>query len=363
MSREEVHAGAKASQRATDLLSFLETRDLTVEDLTSAARTRMGPGEVHIVSTAVQGLAGSTSDIDMIVVSPAALDTSARMSMMTFVKGSRVGIKCYSRDEIAESLRHLAAVSELPAGDLQRELDGWRAPVPWVDLERLINGLRYDMTCPFEWALGDLCAARFSQGFGLFREGVICGCLAQRAGEQRSPWGYLLFALPHLMAAVLACEGSVIANAKWTTQRWSVSRAARRQEWRILNEWWDRAWTSLSRQADPPQVDELLDLYDRSASTLGIALQEDDRPLSWRADMATAAFGEGVHLTRDERGRIVLHGVAELNRDPTLQHLCRLNQCEAQAMLAFVRADFVEVKLRASALAHRGKALYRGQAA
>lgn len=362
MNMDVSRAARHTQRRQGHLEAFLTSRALTVEELAAEARARTGAGEVYFVSTAVHGLAGSTSDIDLIVVSPARLQDASRISTMAFAQGSRLGIKHYGHEEVVQSMAYLADLSDRTAGEVWQGVTSWRAPAPLVDIERLINGLRDDGVSPHAHGLEHLCGVRFSYSFGLFREAIIHGCLAQRASETRAPWGYLLHALPHLMDVVLSCEGDVVTNIKWTTQRWGQSDAARTEEWRLIDDWWSRAWNGLRAKGAPPKPDDFLTLYEQAKSALGLSLGEDREPLSWRDDLQTAPFGEGVELTRDGAGRIVLHEVADLRRDYALEELCRLEQSTARGVLAFVRANFAHARLRQSQLAGHGKALFRGHA-
>jgi hypothetical protein len=362
MSLDASRVQTRAEHRASHLKTFLDSRGLTVDELAADARARAGESEIFFVSTAVHGLSGSTSDIDLIVVTPSRLEDATPISTMAFVGRTRLGIKNYGREEVVQSLAYLANLSERTAGEIWQGVTPWRAPVPWVDLERVINGLRDDMTSPYGHALDDLCATRFSYSFELFREAIILGCLSRSAGEQRAPWGYLLHALPHLMDVALSCEGDTVTNVKWTTQRWAQSQAAKTPEWAIVNDWWDRAWSALHARSAPPEADEILGLYERGAALLGLSLPEDHDPLSWSDDLQTVPFSEGVRLTKSDTGRIVLHEDGDAGRQYGLHELCGLEPPVAKTMLAFMRADFAHARLNESHLARKGRALFAGQA-
>jgi hypothetical protein len=336
-------------RRCRVLEAFLATRRLTKEEVASEAQAIGAPGSVHFVSTIVYGLAGSTSDIDIIIVVDDAQADTARISSMAFFKESRLGVKLYTRADLDISLARLQMLAESAADHIVRAVETWSEPVPFRDVERLINSVTTAGACLWLDHLPDLCRIRFVTSVNHFRESQVYAIMAGRAGEARGSWGYLLHGLQHAMDAVLACEGSVVTNVKWTAERWQRSNARRDPRWMMLTTWWDRAWSELRGGAPAPDGAALTTLYRAIMDALALELVEDDDLFRWRDDVETAKFAPSVWLSRDKAGRMALHPTEGRHDAVSLAELATLD-AEATTLLSAARAGFVSAGLRATRL-------------
>jgi hypothetical protein len=227
------------------------------------------------VSSIVQGLGGSTSDIDVIVT--VEQDTPADMMTHHMFLGSwRVGVTVYA---VAQMQRALEQMTELAQLELPSLLRSWRAllkvphAVPEQELERAVNGVTVQATMPFSPFLPALCSVWTARSFDEFRQGVVCALLSQRAGELRAPRAYLSYAVRYLMDAVLSHHGDVYWNEKWFLLRWERAQSDLRAQPTSLAEQINALWQSIrSGEFDlrnTAQVDSLQSLMFRAAEVFG----------------------------------------------------------------------------------------------
>jgi hypothetical protein len=187
-------------------------------------RSFQGELTPYYVSTVARGLASSTSDVDVIVVTDDPRVRRTPLSSMLFYADRRVGAKVVSRCEIRSALALIG-----------KELERWEAdgrcadvtlPLKWVDLERVVNGATFVGDPEFLYALPDVSqwtTIRSRRNFVAYR--FYC-TLAVRAGRLGAARIYAEAAVAAAMDTVLAICGDVQWNTKWTFERWRRLLAA-----------------------------------------------------------------------------------------------------------------------------------------
>ncbi|MFN7882198.1 MAG: DUF6001 family protein, partial [bacterium] len=251
-------------------------------------------GPIYYVSTVPRGQAGSTSDLDVIVVSNS--DEAPSMSNMLFHMGRRVGAKVAPRPLIEKSIGILADAvrqSEPPLSGDPRAVRA-RLPIKWVDLERLVNGVSFAEDNAFLSALPVLsvCQQQISlEDYVRHRAALRLAC-----GVHGGSNAYLSLALMAAMDAVMAACGRVQSNAKWTFVRWA----------RFLEECTQRSlierlapinsvWSVLERSKQCPP--EMLDAVDHLLEGLFGNIPDD---------AGSIALVDGVHMSQFLPGAICI---------------------------------------------------------
>lgn len=204
------------------LHSFFATCGLSPESLAEDVRQRFEIDvEPYFVSTVVRGLAGSTSDIDIVAVGDGA---SQAVSAMMFWGDRRIGLKAIdinilqaARDELH---RKFAAVKAgAPPSSAELKSSGF---LKRVDLERLINS--YSLTNGADF-LSSLPALSRVAALESRREAAVSLAAAHWAMSCASvarARAYLGIFVINAMDCAMALCGDVQTNTKWTKQRWSI---------------------------------------------------------------------------------------------------------------------------------------------
>jgi hypothetical protein len=211
-----------AAARLRNVDTFLATRGLDRVGLDKLVRARTGDARhLLLTSSPVQGLANSTSDIDLVRIEDDAIE-GARMATQIFEQDQHLEAISYGAPEVDAALADLAAAAELdPAGvsEAHRRWDKGHE-LRRKYLERIVNGVSLDGTSPYLDHLPPL--ARMWKWASLHTavRQVFHLRLAEAAGETRGSAGYALGALLHLMDAVLSHTGDVYSNRKWYLLRW-----------------------------------------------------------------------------------------------------------------------------------------------
>ena len=194
-----------------------------------ALRPFAKPFDAYYVSTVARGLAGSKSDIDIVLASGGTLPDDATLSNMLFHSGRRVGVRMLSRSDIDSALAHLATVArDLAAGRSVRiaEERGHLA-VKWSELERLINGVGIENVPSFLDALPDLCHWALIGALQDFEIAFCCAQLSARSDNAAAVAAYGFTALIAATDAILASCGNVQSNAKWVLERWRLFKTTK----------------------------------------------------------------------------------------------------------------------------------------
>jgi hypothetical protein len=225
---ESYKLGAEARARQ-NTLAFLDKYELErrgAEEM--LARLCPLPCDIYYVSTVPAGLAGSKSDLDIILVPPES-GTFESLSSMLFYGGRRVGAKIIPAATISralEILRDATSSALLHSGGDAESLDSV-IPLKWADLERLVNGISLTRGATYLPALNDVVAYAVARTFANYRQQRFASKLAGRAGIDAAVTGYLTGAVLSAMEALMAACGRVQAtNSKWTLERWSRFKTA-----------------------------------------------------------------------------------------------------------------------------------------
>lgn len=180
-----------------------------------------GDAAAFYVSTVARGLAGSTSDIDLILVTDAAVPPHQSTSNMLFFGSRRVGVKLVSRQEIREALTALEHdVAALASSPDTASVATGSGPLRWVDLERIVNGVSFASDETFAPHLPILCRAVTPRFLVDFQMGRGLTALAWAAGKPAAGYAYASSCVLSAMDALMAACGRVQWNMKWTLERW-----------------------------------------------------------------------------------------------------------------------------------------------
>lgn len=174
------------------------------------------------VSTVPRGLAGSTSDLDLILVSEASTDRRTVLTNHLFYQGRRVGVKPINHLDVEEALELVTRAAGLPNTERLHTIDtcAERLPVKWADLERLVNGVSFVVGTPYLPKLPFVCEWALLDFLREYREQAMMVALASRADEVRAAHGYVVNALVAAMDVLMAACGRIQWNNKWTFYRW-----------------------------------------------------------------------------------------------------------------------------------------------
>jgi len=178
------------------------------------------PCDIYYVSTVPAGLAGSKSDLDVILVAPDGSSTRD-LSSMLFQNGRRIGAKIIPARVIDDAIAMLRRSSSGAAREV-----GIESPSPaikWVDLERLINGISFVRGTQYLEALDDAAEYTVAKTLKTYSMQRFAAHLAAKAGAANAAArAYSAGALTSAMDVLMAACGQIQSNAKWTFQRWST---------------------------------------------------------------------------------------------------------------------------------------------
>jgi hypothetical protein len=184
-------------------------------------RLSQDAGPIFYVSTVSRGQAGTTSDLDVIVVGDSGRPAVA-LSNMLFHRGRRVGAKVIDETRIATAIAQLNSVSR--SGDDPLGCPAPPLAVKLADLERLVNGFSFEAGTPYLHALPALCRWTYERSLSDYVLQRACCALADAAGAQRAAQVHLTDVLVAAMDVVMAAHGRVQSNTKWTMVRWEEFR-------------------------------------------------------------------------------------------------------------------------------------------
>jgi hypothetical protein len=177
------------------------------------------------VSTIPRGMAGSTSDIDVILVSDVGKDLSI-MTNHLFYEGRRVSIRFIRQLNLDEGINILAQFNKLPIDIRFDSLDNYieQLPLKWEDFERLVNGVSFVTGNPYLHHLPSLCECALIGFLREYYQQKIMLNLACCADEFRTAHGYIVNALNAAMEILMVSCGQIQSKSKWTFYRWSRFR-------------------------------------------------------------------------------------------------------------------------------------------
>lgn len=317
-------------------------------------------GEIHdilYVSTITNGLAGSTSDIDVILVVADKDLAVERMSTRIFSGSRRIGVTAYSHREIVEAISRVRALEPLPASEVQRTRAAWDGSqqICWTDLIRCINGYSFESSMPYLDGLPALSVVTYVTAFEQFRRAVALCWLSAAAQERRGCQGYALTALRELMDAFMARYGQVNSGAKWVFERWQRFESASGNPSGSLRQRISRELRATIASLKQPSQEtsvpsdvgaRMLDLYHEACALQGVDIVEDRSPLYWRDELDFLPFVENTSFVGHRSGKFVLvHAGSKEDFAGFEMVTPSLAAEQASALVALFRAGFVDVPL------------------
>lgn len=172
------------------------------------------------VSTVPRGLAGSTSDIDLILLVKKPLAPTDMNSNMLFYQGRRVGIKLIYDQDVASTFNALETICS-QRSDLNTIAQTLKQqPVKWADLERVVNGISFSTDSPFVDRLPILGRTAVAISLRDFAANALLCNLAARGAYGSGVYAYGFAALTAAMDVIMALCGRIQSNTKWTFERW-----------------------------------------------------------------------------------------------------------------------------------------------
>jgi hypothetical protein len=207
------------------LRSFFAECELSPESLAEDVRQRLEIDvEPRFVSTVVRGLAGSTSDIDIVGVGAGA---SQAVSAMMFWGGRRIGLKAIdinvlqaAREELQEKFGAVKEGSPPSTAELKASKFLKR-----VDLERLINSFSLTSGADFLPSLPALSRIAALESRREAAVSLAAAHWAMSCAQSARARAYLEIFVINVMDCAMALCGDVQTNTKWTKQRWSIFTA------------------------------------------------------------------------------------------------------------------------------------------
>lgn len=296
-------------------------------------------GEAYYVSTVPRGLAGPTSDIDLILVTEEEVSADQATSNMLFFEGRRTGVKMVDRGQVAACLGQLGQGSPRRIWNDAKLLD--RLPLKFIDLERLVNGVAVGGQDAYLTHLPLLSAWAASHHLRHYVRGDVFTRLALRAGADGAAWAYAQEALQAAMDWLMARCGRVQWNPKWTFQRWSafvaeISSAEAREGVAVI----EALRRTLHEGGDEPEIRSACDAVVRLAAASD-AMAASCPILTPAERAATFRFLPGAtSLSLDERTSIVPDDLLAELRAAQMRDVGAVSRGAARAGLELVQRGF-----------------------
>jgi hypothetical protein len=302
------------------------------------------PCDLYYVSTVPAGLAGSTSDLDVILVAPAGSSTRD-LSSMLFQNGRRIGAKIVPARVVDDAIGMLRQVSSTSAQEVVVENPSPPAsPLKWVDLERLINGISFTTGAYYLEALDDAAEYAVAKALETYSVQRFGAHLAAKAGlAKTAARAYSAGALTSAMDILMAACGRIQSNVKWTYQRWSAFAHATENP--TVAEGKKIIGNALSacmagRYAGAAvlgPIDEFFAHALRAGGKLGI------KGLQLSADVMSRSFLPGATCLKGRHKTVVVHSPLLDNMESLddVDGLDRLDSADARSLLALLQSGMV----------------------
>jgi hypothetical protein len=309
--------------------------------------------DILFVSTVTSGLAGSTSDVDVVVIVDGDL-ADERMSTMIFSEGVRLGVTAYRDGEIRAAIERLSSLSRIPPSRIVAARKDWDRGerVPWIELERCVNGYSFETANRYIAGLPSLAEACFGMAVEQFRRAVVLALLADYGGECRGQYGYAIVAVRALMDALMAERFDIHSNPKWVFERWSKFRpeqvkSPRTDLARSVAATWRWLLQGLSDHCVAPTAARMLDLYRESRVAFDVRLAEDRDPLRWRRPVRFFPFMDDVSMVMTEDGRFAIVEVADAKSLAgfSISDDMKVDPSQARSLLALMRSSLVDIPI------------------
>ncbi|MEO1662065.1 MAG: DUF6001 family protein [Pseudomonadota bacterium] len=214
-------------QRRSNVESFLRNNDLSHDRVKEQIRHLVGKFvEPYYVSTVPRGLAGSTSDVDLIILDEEEPDQPG-LSNMLFVSGRRFGVVRFSYEDVNQALRRL---EEFNLSGLANALNSSKTVQSslsprWEHLERIVNGVRLDRDeNEFIVHLSTISKSATLFALAALHRFAFLLRMAEASGKKSLMTIYGWSAVMHFFDAVMSAAGEVQSNSKWVLERWQRFR-------------------------------------------------------------------------------------------------------------------------------------------
>ncbi|WP_227270857.1 DUF6001 family protein [Roseobacter weihaiensis] len=352
MSLDQMHTKPRslAERRFANCVAFLDTRKTNFQNMLDiVAREIEGLEHMLLTSSAVHGLANSTSDIDTICVVDGA-DLKARTATQFFDGDNHFETIIFSKSEVAQELERLREAANGTAAEAFAAYKGWNkhGPMNRKYLERLVNGVTADGTSPFLAHLETLGPLWRAASLGHAIMAASCMTLSNRSAQGRAAVGYGLNALLFGMDAVMSHHGQVYSNKKWYRLRFSrfVSAGPVMETFRPFVEQIADLWGGLMfalREGTTPQeifagINDIVLRIDAAMGTEmrnGAAWQEEARTV-------TKAFLPGSHVcVSANRNALFMNGPI---KQVAVGEETELGPDEAQNTLRAIRGGVLSIR-------------------
>lgn len=277
------HVAEDRARRNT--IAFMEHQGLDRQEIEAlAARIHPGQCTIYFVSTIPAGLAGSKSDVDVILVPDSASGSDAVSNMM-FHRDRRIGAKVILATEIAHALDRLREFSSHSLLGRCSDVQTSHSPgtIKWEDLTRLVNGLSFAQGATYLPALPDIARYATACALAKYRQQRFAAKLADRSNAVDALFGYRLNAVISAMDALMSACGRIMSNSKWTLQRWQQFEAdpltdAARSLHLLISQTWNSVLQS--PRADSRTLTLLDERFDEMTATEQKPFRHRLRPLS-----------------------------------------------------------------------------------
>ncbi|CAN7771643.1 DUF6001 family protein [Rhizobium leguminosarum] len=340
-------------QLVANLRSFLSSRALDVSAIIGQA-SNLYPGSSYqlFTSSPVQGLATSTSDVDIILLLPGGQPDG--MATQFYLNGAHCEVVALGIEDIEHALSMIGALAASSVIENFGAIDNWNSltKVSRKYLERVVNGVSSDATVPFARSLAPLASVWAAQALQRLIDDIIALQLSIAANEVRAPVAYALAAVSNAMDVMLCARGFVYSNKKWILSRWrndgrlALEGTVVEKMHRQLGDLHGKLRSRLGHSIDVEIYMQVMQILPSLAALLfGQAHVGGLDNIVLRADLKTMDLGKGsaVALT----GEQFIFPSLDLPYSATrsLQDLASTEASEARGLLALMRANLLVTQL------------------
>ncbi len=239
-----------SSDRArSNVYAFFEHHQIDFSEITGFITRSHNPNHIPLfVSTIVNGLAGSKSDIDVIFIMPPEQSSDRSITSLMFSDARRVGVVLVGENQFSEMMDRIGddldsiKLREQSRTKLRLSAFDKAAPLKFSPVQRIVNGMNFAGACPYSDSLEPLCEWIALNSLALAQSTRFIGVLENNLNRYQLRNASNLYALMYLTQAVLAIHGFSHSNPKWTLQHWFERKAECEP-----NEWWQQFNNRLTR--------------------------------------------------------------------------------------------------------------------
>jgi len=215
-------------QRKSNVENFLRDNDLTHDRVKEQIHHLVGKSvEPYYVSTVPRGLAGSTSDVDLIILDEDEPDQPG-LSSMLFVSGRRFGVVQFSYKCVNQAVRRLEEYNSSGSTNAMNSSETVQSSLTprWEHIERIINGVHLDRgENEFIGHLSTISRSATLFALAAVHRFTFLFRMAEASGKKSLMTIYGWSAVMHFFDAVMSAAGEVQSNSKWVLERWQRFRS------------------------------------------------------------------------------------------------------------------------------------------